>query len=92
VIKGKVHLLDGTPVANATIRLEGTSIASMSDEQGLYVLRDVPYGDQAIQVTSLEIKAKRLKLKVNKPEYDLHIHIDPQGDVSLDEIRVVGET
>ncbi len=89
VIKGKVHLLDGTPVANATIRLEGTSIVSMSNEQGLYDLKEVPYGDQAILVTSLEIKAKRLALKVNKPLYDLHIHIDPKGEVSLDEIRVV---
>ncbi|MGV2482356.1 UNVERIFIED_CONTAM: carboxypeptidase-like regulatory domain-containing protein, partial [Salmonella enterica subsp. enterica serovar Weltevreden] len=77
----------GTPVSKATIRIEGTKIVSVSDDQGLYKLEQVPYGKQTILVTSVEIKSKKLPLEVNKPIYDLHIHIDPRGDISLDEVR-----
>lgn len=91
-ITGKVHLLDGTPVSKATVRIEGTKIVSVSDDQGLYKLEQVPYGKQTILVTSVEIKSKKLPIEVNKPDYDLHIHIDPRGDISLDEVRVQGNS
>lgn len=91
-ITGKVHLLDGTAVANATVRIEGSAIVSVSNDQGLYRLEGVPYGKQTILVTSVEIKSKKLPIEVNKPSYDLHIHIDPRGDISLDEVRVQGNS
>lgn len=91
-ITGKVHLLDGTAVAQATVRIEGTPIASVSDHNGFYKLEAVPYGKQTILVTSIEIKPKRLPLDVKKESYDLHIHIDPRGDISLDEVRVQGNS
>ena len=91
-ITGKVHLVDGTPVSKATVRIEGTPIASISDDDGLYKLEQVPYGKQTILVTSIEIKSKRLPIDVNKPNYDLHIHIDPRGEISLDEVRVQGNS
>ncbi|MGN0019752.1 MAG: carboxypeptidase-like regulatory domain-containing protein, partial [Sphingobacterium hotanense] len=87
-IKGIVHLLDGTPVKQATVRIKGTTIASVSNEKGEYLLSEVPYGSQVITVTSVEVQTKNLPLNVDKKKYDLHIHIDPRGDVSLDEIRV----
>ncbi len=91
-IKGIVHLLDGTPVKQATVRINGTDIASVSNEKGEYLLKEVPYGSQVISVTSVEIQSKNLPLVVDKSKYDLHIHIDPRGDVSLDEIRVTGNS
>lgn len=91
-ITGKVHLVDGTPVSKATVRIEGTPIASISDDEGLYTLEQVPYGKQTILVTSIEIKSKRLPIDVNKANYDLHIHIDPRGEISLDEVRVQGNS
>ena len=91
-ITGKVHLVDGTPVSKATVRIEGIPIASISDDDGLYKLEQVPYGKQTILVTSIEIKSKRLPIDVNKPNYDLHIHIDPRGEISLDEVRVQGNS
>ena len=91
-ITGKVHLLDGTPVSKATVRIEGTPIVCVSDDEGLYKLEQVPYGKQTILVTSIEIKSKRLPIEVNKPNYDLHIHIDPRGEISLDEVRVQGNS
>ncbi|MGH2622808.1 MAG: TonB-dependent receptor, partial [Sphingobacterium sp.] len=29
---------------------------------------------------------------VNKPSYDLHIHIDPKGNISVDEVKVTGNS
>lgn len=91
-ISGKVHMTDGTPVSKATVRIEGTRIVSVSDENGLYKLEEIPYGKQTILVTSIEIKSKRLPVEVNKSSYDLDIHIDPRGDISLDEVTVEGKT
>ncbi|MEI5986424.1 MULTISPECIES: TonB-dependent receptor [Sphingobacterium] len=91
-IKGIVHLLDGKPVANASVKVDGTTIGTVSNEKGEYLLEQVPYGNQTILVTSIEVKDKRVSLKVEKPKYDLHIHIDPKGEISLDEIRVVRNT
>ncbi|MGV6944698.1 TonB-dependent receptor [Sphingobacterium kyonggiense] len=91
-IKGIVHLLDGKPVSNATIRVEGSPILCVSNEKGEYILNEVPYGKQVILVTSLEIKNKKVSLKVDRPVHDLHIHIDPKGNISLDEVRVVRNT
>ncbi|WKK58791.1 TonB-dependent receptor plug domain-containing protein [Sphingobacterium sp. BN32] len=91
-IKGIVHLLDGTPVKQATVRIKGTTIASVSNEKGEYLLAEVPYGSQVITVTSVEVQTRNLPLQVDKSKYDLHIHIDPRGEVSLDEIRVTGNS
>ncbi|MGH2622807.1 MAG: hypothetical protein ACRDE7_04005 [Sphingobacterium sp.] len=35
-ITGKVHLLDGTPVSQATVTLQGHPIAAVSNDSGYY--------------------------------------------------------
>jgi TonB-dependent SusC/RagA subfamily outer membrane receptor len=41
----------GRPIANATVQLLGTSIASTTDRQGRYRMEEVPRGDHLIRVT-----------------------------------------
>jgi len=91
-INGKVHFTDGKPVAQATLRIEGTKITSVSDNQGLYKLENVPFGKQTIIVTSVEIKSKKLSINVDKSSHVHNIPIDPRADIGLDEVRVEGKT
>lgn len=91
-ITGRVQLQDGTAVATATVQVEGTQMASYSDDEGFYKLEGVPYDKHVVLVSSIEVKQKRTPLEVNKPKYDLTIVVDPRGDIKLDEVQIVRNT
>lgn len=91
-IKGKVHMENGEPVSHVTIKIEGTNFTVITDANGRYHFNEVPRGKYTLLVSSVEIKAKRLPIDVNKNFPDLHIHIDPKGDLALDEVRVERKT
>ncbi|GGH09791.1 TonB-dependent receptor [Sphingobacterium alkalisoli] len=91
-ITGKVHLEDGTPLSNVTVRVVGTEIAGMSNNKGFYTLKNVPFGRQEIRVSSVEIDATTLTLVVRNAKEHLDVHISPKGDITLDEVAVKGMT
>lgn len=91
-IKGKVHKESGEAVSHVTIKVQGTSLETISDEHGLYSFESVPRGRYTLLISSVEIQPKKLDIHVNKHYPDLHIHIDPQGNLALDEVRVQRNT
>lgn len=91
-IKGKVHKEDGGPVSHVTIQIKGTNYTAITDSNGRYEFKAVPNGKYTFLVSSVEIKPKELKVDVNKSYPDLHIHIDPKGDLVLDEVRIERRT
>jgi len=91
-IKGKVHKENGETVSHVTIKIEGTSLQVISDENGLYAFPNVPAGKYTVTVSSVEIQPKKLQINVNKNYPDLHIHISPKGDLALDEVQVLRNT
>ncbi|MCI0920672.1 TonB-dependent receptor [Sphingobacterium rhinopitheci] len=91
-IKGKVHDENGTAISHVTIKIEGTPYTVITDEDGRYNFSAVPKGKYTLSVSSVEIKPKKLAIDINKNYPDLHIHIDPKGDLALDEVRVERKT
>lgn len=91
-IKGKVHKESGEAVSHVTIKIDGTNLQAISDEKGLYLIENVPQGKYTLLVSSIEIEPKTLQINVNKNYPDLHIHIDPKGNMALDEVRVQRNT
>ncbi|NGM60877.1 TonB-dependent receptor [Sphingobacterium sp. SGG-5] len=91
-IEGKVHKESGEAVSHVTIKIEGTSLVAISDENGLYDFPNVPSGKYTLLISSVEIQSKRLPIHVNKNYPDLHIHIDPKGGLALDEVRIQRNT
>ena len=91
-IKGKVHKESGEPVSHVTIKIDGTELQAVSNEEGLYTLDNVPLGKYTLSVSSIEIQPKKLNINVNKNYPDLHIHIDPKGNFALDEVRIQRNT
>lgn len=91
-IKGKVHKESGEAVSHVTIKIDGTDLQAISDEKGLYLIENVPQGKYTLLVSSIEIEPKTLQINVNKNYPDLHIHIDPKGNMALDEVRVQRNT
>lgn len=91
-VKGKVHTEEGKPVSHVTLKLEGTSIMAISDQHGRYEFKSIPSGKYNLVISSIEIESKTLPIDVNKNYPDLHIHIDPKGGMSLDEVTVERKT
>jgi len=91
-ITGKVHAMNGKVISQATVRLQDANIASVSNDSGYYELRGVPFGKHQILITSVEINPKKLQIEVNKPTYELHIPVVTKGDISVDEVRVMGNS
>jgi hypothetical protein len=50
-IHGVVEYTNGTGVVGANVTVIGTAIATVTDDEGNFVLYSVPHGDQRIQVT-----------------------------------------
>ena len=91
-VKGKVHKQDGTPVSHVTLKLAGTTLVAISDNQGRYEFNNVPAGKYTFLISSIEIESKELTLNVNKNFSDLHIHIDEKDGFSIDEVQIERKT
>ncbi len=91
-VNGKVHKESGEPISHVTVKINGTSLVSITNEQGRYSFSNVPQGKYTMSVSSVEIKTKTLNIDVNKDYPDLHIHVGDKGDVSLDEVKVTRNT
>lgn len=88
IISGKVQRQDGEPVSHATVKIKGTSVATMSDDYGRYELKNVSYGRHILQVSSLEITSQEITITVNKPRQSRNVVIDPQKDLALNEVLI----
>jgi outer membrane receptor protein involved in Fe transport len=90
-IKGKVKETGGASIGYVTVRLAGTNLATMSDEDGQFELKNVPYGPQDIQATSVEILAKNTQINVNRAVHHLEIVVK-KGAFDLNEVQIVQKT
>lgn len=90
-IKGKVREEKGSVVSFATVRVNGTNIATFSETDGTFLLKDVPYGNQEILITSVEIKSKTLKLNVHRPQHELN-PVVAKTALDLNEVQIVQKT
>ncbi len=47
---GEVEALNGTPIEGASVSIAGTDVATTTDNEGNYILYNVPVGDQTVRV------------------------------------------
>lgn len=89
-IKGTILDASGKPAAHAAIALEGTEWATLSDEQGNFVLACNP-GDYNLAIQALGQQAKVIAVNVEADEATLLQNIQLQKDKqSLREVEVTG--
>jgi outer membrane cobalamin receptor len=72
------------PVPFITVGLEGTGFTATTDENGQFVIADVPYGNYVLKVHSAEHEALEKPIELNKPTLDL-------GSFSLTKIAQIDE-
>ncbi len=90
--KGQVQKEGGDGVSFATIRLDKTDIAVISDGEGFFEFKNVPFGTYEAQVTSLEIQPKNFGIVVNRRSQEVSFEVLPQSGIDLKEVRVFGKT
>lgn len=91
-IKGRVTDENGKEVSFATVQLAKTTLATMTNEKGQYELKNAPYGQHTLLVSSLEIHRQETPLNINRAEHTLHVSVKSKNENELSEVKVVGKT
>lgn len=75
---------DGEPVIGATVRVEGTNVATVTDADGRFVL-DLPSNGKSLRVSYVGMNEKTVRVQGNSMTIQLS-----SDDHSLDEVVVTG--
>ncbi len=75
------------PVVGAKVFLSPT-LRAISDLDGKYVIKNVPYGEYRMMVTMLSFDTLFLNITVNSPEFNFDVLLG--GSQEIEEIQVIG--
>ncbi|MQA89965.1 MAG: TonB-dependent receptor plug domain-containing protein [Gemmatimonas sp.] len=91
-VTGKVTESNGgSPLPNATVQLAGSRLRVLTDEDGAFIMRRVPSGQQAIEISFLGYEGARLEVSLAPGETaNLQVSLAPAA-VELAEVVVYGE-
>lgn len=67
---GGVEALNGTPIEGASVSIAGTSVATTTDDEGNYILYNVPVGDQTVRVAKEGFTTINYRLTVIGEPFD----------------------
>lgn len=86
-LKGRVVDEQGQPVLCATVRLERTSIGTVTDDEGEFVLKDVPNGEYVMRTSRMDFESQ--KQNVNGTDNNVLVHLK-KSYLNLNEVVVTG--
>lgn len=92
-ISGTISFEDnGTPVAYAYIFIKSINKQTFTNTEGAFELENIPYGTYELEVTSMEIVSKTIKITHNATTQDLKLAVQPLQDIQLNEVSVTGKS
>jgi len=81
----------GQPIIYANIYLEGTSYGTISDENGNFTLKNIPFSVYKIQVSFTGYEKFRKEINVNAPKLKtLYIDLSPSNTI-IEEVVITGQ-
>ena len=89
-IKGRVVDENNKPMPYATVYVEGTQIATQTNEKGEYVLTDVGSGKQSIKASFVGYASSAREITINKGAENINFLL--VTDSQLDNITVYGRS
>ena len=87
-LRGHVKTKDGKAVGEASVKLVGTTLAAMTNAQGRYELKNVPFGQQEVEITSVEVKHEKFSIRIHKAVQDFNITVAEKGSVGIEEVAI----
>ncbi|OXA92714.1 TonB-dependent receptor [Flavobacterium hercynium] len=89
-IKGQISLSNGEAAENVSVVLKGTKIGAVTDNQGLYEIKNVTPGNYTIRITAVGHSTKEESIFVNEGEVVTKNLIINNNSEQLEEIFVKG--
>ncbi|MFT3705844.1 MAG: TonB-dependent receptor [Agriterribacter sp.] len=91
-VSGYVKSQSGDPVTHATILIKGTKIATTADENGYFILHNIPTGTSVLQVSAIGIKIFEKKIIIREGKItELNIETE-SSDKTLETVSVIGRS
>lgn len=90
-ITGTVTLLNGTPLENATVSVVNTQLVTQTDENGDYLIYNVPFGNQKIMVEKDGYNTIILKTFVESENMDMDMNPEDPNEPKNDNDFVLTE-
>lgn len=92
-ITGSISADNGEPLPYATVVVEGSTLGTLTDEEGLYKIEKIPYGTHTITVSFIGYRKRSKTLKVNTETNEIKLDFTLNENVEyLDETIVHGKT
>lgn len=88
-ISGKVSDEKGTGIEAATVTIPGLNIGTSSDEHGIYILEDVPYGTWELRIRAVGSDEFKEKITLNS-ESLIHNAVLKEDSEQLEEVVITG--
>lgn len=93
VVKGHVYdRLEGTPLVNATVRLENTPYATLTGLDGSFILNNIPEGGYQLVVDYVSFKIFTRSIKIVSAGVTVaEVQLEPANDNWLEEVVIDGQ-
>ncbi|SEK98400.1 TonB-dependent receptor [Parapedobacter koreensis] len=91
-LHGTITVPSGEPAVGASVTLQPGNSATMTDEAGRYSLKNIPYGDYTLVITSVELVAQKISISINQTRQRKNILAEPNAASQLEEVSVVRAT
>lgn len=92
VIKGRILDQKGNPVTGVSVALDASGKGTMTDANGVFLLKDIPQGDYTLLTSAVGFKRKRVPVEVsNRNPARLIISME-QEVLEIGEVTVVGKS
>ncbi|QDH81338.1 TonB-dependent receptor [Echinicola soli] len=92
VLTGTVYQEDGTPLPGIIIKLEGTQMGTVTDENGLFLLKGIPPGKQTVSCSAMGYTAQNKEVTIHAhTKTSLTFYLKENGQ-QLNEVIVFGKS
>ncbi len=91
IVEGKVTSVDGQPAAYVSIVLKGTNLGTSTNDEGNFILRNVPAGKQIVIISSISFQPQEQPIEVKAGETLVLSFNLQEGVQNLRVIEVLGQ-
>lgn len=91
-LSGSITFENQEPVIGVLVVLQKTTKWAVTDEQGNFVINNIPYGTYIVETNTIEAYKKTFEIIVNAPSSTTAITLTPIKGEELKEVVVTGKT
>lgn len=88
ILSGQVLSKDGA-IVNASIKVSGSTLGTISDVDGNFTLKSVPFGNKTLVISAVGYQARKINVQIAEKNKPLHIHLE-NDNFGLSEVVVTG--